>query len=122
MKKVNEQRICMVCGNKFDTGRKVSVQSHERESVVTGYDVCSPHKRDFVEGWIWVIEFDPDKTNNLSLDGIYRTGRALRIHKDDWPNVITIPVPDPPIATIPIAIYEKLRDVVNAKKAEDSNE
>lgn len=79
-----EQKICIVTGKTFDSGAllmdtrmKNSLERH----TVTGWGI-SPEVQDKIdEGFIVLVEIDPDKSENLpngniSPEGAYRLGRT----------------------------------------------
>lgn len=85
-----EQKICIVCGKCHDTGI-ILIDGHGRpifsdDTVVTGYHLCEEHQKMFDEGYIALIEINPERSN-LSEDGIlepkdvYRTGAVVHIKK-----------------------------------------
>lgn len=79
-----EQKMCIVTGKPFDSGAllmdrrmKNSLEKH----TITGWGI-SPEVQDKIdEGFIVLVEIDPDKSENLpngniSPEGAYRLGRT----------------------------------------------
>src|SRR5690606_18757111 len=78
-----ERHVCLVCGTAFDTGNilldkrlRASLERH----TSTGWGLCDEHRRLFDEGFVALVECDPERsgkptgTDRLKPEAAYRTG------------------------------------------------
>lgn len=96
-----EQRVCLVCGSTFDTGAilldKRLRQNLERHTV-TGWGLCPEHERLFQEGYVALVECDPQRSGGAPSSGsmkpeqAYRTGRLAHLKHETFANVFNVPV------------------------------
>lgn len=82
-----ERRVCVVCGLPFDTGNllldrrlRPSFESH----TVTGWGMCPKDKKLADEGYIALIECNPDRSprsaeGRTAPEEAYRTGRLAHV-------------------------------------------
>lgn len=78
-----EQRVCLVCGAVFDTG-SILLDKRLRASMehrtTTGWGLCVEHQRLFDEGYVALVECDPQRSGSpsagdkLKPEQAYRTG------------------------------------------------
>ncbi|WP_456119819.1 hypothetical protein [Winslowiella arboricola] len=66
-----EQRVCLVCGTTFDTGcilldgrLRASMEQH----TTTGWGICTEYQQLFDEGYVALVECDPQRSDMLSGD------------------------------------------------------
>ncbi|WP_421722522.1 ATPase [Alloalcanivorax xenomutans] len=96
-----ERHICLVCGNPFDTGNilldkrlRASLERH----TATGWGLCAEHQRLFDDGFVALVECDPERsgkptgTDRLKPEGAYRTGRLAHLKRDVFAGVFNIPL------------------------------
>lgn len=83
-----EQKICMVCGNKYDTNA-VLLNKYLRSvfdtKTVTGFGLCPKDQALYDQGYIALVEIDPTKSviryDTVKQEGAHRTGVVAHIKK-----------------------------------------
>jgi hypothetical protein len=85
-----ERHVCLVCGAEYDTGAILldrRLRASLEKYTITGWGLCSEDKRLFDDGFVALVECDPEKSGNpapgdrLMPDRAYRTGRGLHIKR-----------------------------------------
>lgn len=85
-----EQKVCFVCGEKFDTGN-ILLDRHlcnrfERNTV-TGYGHCPECQNKLDEGFVFLIVVDESKSPNEKEP--WRTGEIVTIKKEVCADIFT---------------------------------
>jgi hypothetical protein len=85
-----ERRVCLVCGTPFDTG-SILLDKHLRASMerytTTGWGLCAEHQKLFDEGFVALVECDPERSgkpsgaDRLKPSEAYRTGRLAHLKR-----------------------------------------
>lgn len=96
-----EQRVCMVCGKQYDTG-SLLLDKRMRERferyTVTGMGLCPDDKAKFDDGYLALVEIDPEKTplhgDRIKPEDAYRTGTVVHIRRTVAKRLFNVPVPD----------------------------
>lgn len=98
-----ERNVCLVCGVAFDTGNllldKRLRASFERYTT-TGWGLCPEHQRLFEEGYVALVECDPERSglssgvSRLKPENAYRTGRLAHVKRDVFPKLFNVPITD----------------------------
>jgi len=96
-----EQHLCVVCGALFDTGAilldrrlRASLQRH----TTTGWGLCPEHERLRSQGFVALVECDPQRSAARSADGrlkpdeAHRTGRLAHIRRVAFARVFGVPI------------------------------
>lgn len=96
-----EQRVCLVCGVAFDTG-SILLDRRLRESMkrhtVTGWGLCAEHQTLSDDGFVALVECDPQRSGSPSGDGnmkpeqACRTGRLAHLKRDVFAKVFNVPI------------------------------
>jgi len=96
-----EQRVCLVCGTSFDTGA-ILLDKRLRQSMahhtVTGWGLCPDHERLFQEGYVALVECDPQRSGGAPSSGsikpeqAYRTGRLAHLTREAFAKVFNVPL------------------------------
>jgi len=117
-----ERRVCLVCGTAFDTGNilldkclRASLERHRS----TGWGLCDEHRRLFDEGFVALVECDPERsgkptgTDRLKPEAAYRTGRLAHLKRDDFTGVFNVPLADDqPCVFVEPGVIEQLQGMV----------
>lgn len=94
-----EQHVCLVCGAAYDTGNllldrrlRASLERH----TATGWGLCAEHQRLFDDGFVALIECDPQRSNPSGADRIkpeqaYRTGQVAHLKREAFARVFGNP-------------------------------
>lgn len=76
-----EQKICIACGNKEDTGAillDTRLRDRFDRTTVTGWFLCTEHQKMYDDGYIILVGIDPNKSGgsyaNKTPSAVYRTG------------------------------------------------
>ena len=86
-----EQQLCLVCGTAFDTGNILldrRLRASMKHHTTTGWGLCPKHQRLFSEGFVALVECDPQRSGTPSGSGLmkpdqaYRTGRLAHLKRD----------------------------------------
>ena len=96
-----EQHACLVCGIAYDTGSilldkrlRASLERH----TTTGWGLCVEHQRLFSDGFVALVECDPQRSgkppgaDRLKPEQAYRTGRLAHLKRDVFATVFNVPV------------------------------
>ena len=96
-----EQRLCLVCAIPFDTG-SILLDRRLRASMArhttTGWGLCPEHERPHSEGFVALVECDPQRIGTLSGDGqmkpdqAYRTGRLAHLKREVFARVFNVAI------------------------------
>ncbi|RLM14206.1 ATPase [Gibbsiella quercinecans] len=96
-----EQHVCLVCGTNFDTGN-ILLDKRLRASMdrytTTAWGLCSEHQRLFDEGYIALVECDPQRSGSPSKTGLlkpeqaYRTGRLAHLKRDVFTDMFNVSI------------------------------
>lgn len=123
-----EQKICPVCGVKFETDallldtrirtvkdrtghrRRELMQSMDRYTV-TGWKLCDEHQAQSDDGFLHLVEIDPDKSSGKGVDEVHRTGNLAALKRDVARNLFDIDVGDHPMVFIEPGVIEILKSM-----------
>ena len=117
-----ERRVCLVCGTAFDTGNilldkclRASLERHRS----TGWGLCDEHRRLFDEGFVALVECDPERsgkptgTDRLKPEAAYRTGRLAHLKREVFTGVFNVPLAaDQPCVFVAPGVIEQLQGMV----------
>ena len=121
-----EQHLCLVCGLNFDTGgilfdRRLR-QSMQRHTV-TGWGMCREHRRLFEEGFVALIECDPERSgvpvdqDHMRPEQAWRTGRLAHLKRETLARVTHVTLaPDVPCVFVEPGVIEQLRAMIEPEK------
>ncbi|MFJ5398580.1 ATPase [Pectobacterium sp. CHL-2024] len=85
-----EQRVCLVCGTTFDTGCILldkRLRASMKQHTTTGWGLSTEHQRLFDEGYVALVECDPQRSGILSEErrlkpeNAYRTGQLEHVKR-----------------------------------------
>lgn len=96
-----EQHVCLVCGAAFDTGAilldrrlRASLQHH----TTTGWGLCAEHRKLFDEGYVALVECDPQRSGlavggeRLKPEQAYRTGRIVHLRREVFARLFDVTI------------------------------
>jgi hypothetical protein len=96
-----EQHVCLVCGVTFDTG-SILLDKRLRASLkhytTTGWGLCAEHQRLFNDGFVALVECDPQRSgmpsgaDRLKPEQAYRTGRVAYLKRDVFAAVFNVTI------------------------------
>ncbi len=98
-----EQHVCLVCTTRYETGA-ILIDRRLHDSLdrhtLTGWGLCPEHQVLFDEGYIAVVECDPERSGNPSQgdrvkpDKAYRTGKVAHVKQDAFDRLFNLPRDD----------------------------
>jgi hypothetical protein len=96
-----ERKVCVVCGAAYDTGA-ILLDRRLRKSLerhtCTGSGLCPEHQRLYNDGFVALVECDPEKSGNLAVGAVlepaqaYRTGRIAHLKRETFGRVFNVPI------------------------------
>ena len=94
-----EQHACLVCGTAYDTGSilldkrlRASLQRH----TTTGWGLCAEHQKLSDDGFVALVECDPQRSGKVSggdrlkPEQAYRTGQLAHLKRDLFATVFNV--------------------------------
>ena len=117
-----EQHVCLVCGVAFDTGSilldkrlRASLERH----TATGWGLCPEHQKLSDEGFVALVECDPQRSGSSARNGnmkpeqAYRTGHQAHLRREVFARVFNVPIGvDQPCVFVEPGVIEKLQAMV----------
>lgn len=114
-----EQHVCLVCGTRFDTGAilldrrlRASMERH----TATGWGLCPEHQKLFDDGFVALVECDPQRSGSPAGGGrvkpeqAYRTGRLAHLKREAFAQVFNVPIAaDQPCVFVEPGVIEQLQ-------------
>lgn len=114
-----EQNVCVVCGITYETGA-ILIDRRLRQSLerytCTGAGLCPEHQRRYDEGFVALVECDPEKSGNPAAGALlkpaeaYRTGRIAFLKREVCAQLFNVPIgSELPYVFVEPGVIEKLR-------------
>lgn len=117
-----EQHVCLVCGTTFDTGcilldkRLSASMAHH---TTTGWGLCAEHQRLFDEGYVAMVECDPQRSGlssgdaRLQPENAYRTGQLAHLKRAVFADMFNVPIAaNQPCVFVEPGVIEQLQAMV----------
>jgi len=106
-----EQRLCKVCGKPYDTDSlllDLRLESTLDRNTVTGWGLCQEHQKLHDEGYIALVEVDPEKSvirgDSIKSENAHRTGRVAHVRRSFLKEFLTdFSTPD----DVPLSFIDK---------------
>ena len=97
-----EQQLCLVCGTAFDTGNILldrRLRASMKHHTTTGWGLCPKHQRLFSEGFVALVECDPQRSGSqaggrMKPEQAYRTGRLAHLRRTVFAQMFNVPIAD----------------------------
>ena len=119
-----EQHVCLVCGTRFDTGGvlldrrlRASMERH----TATGWGLCPEHQKLSDDGFVALVECDPQRSGSPAGGGrvkpeqAYRTGRLAHLKREAFAQVFDVPIAaDQPCVFVEPGVIEQLQTMTAA--------
>ncbi len=88
--------VCPICNKKHDP--VILLDKRLRNTLTQnefgGFSLCDEHKKLKQEGYIVLISFDENKSNEpYQFDTVYRTGSYVHIHNKVFEDIFDVPAP-----------------------------
>ena len=117
-----EQHVCLVCGVRFETGNilldrclRASMEHH----TATGWGLCAEHQKLSDDGFVALIECDPQRIGlpaggeNVKPEQAYRTGRLAHLKREVFARVFNVPITaNQPCVFVEPGVIEQLQSMV----------
>lgn len=121
-----EQHVCVVCCKTFDTG-SVLLDRRLRASMerytTTGWGMCPEHQKLFDDGFVALIEIDPQRSGSPSSAGrlkpeeAYRTGRFAHLRRGVFTDLFNTQIEDErPCVFVEPALIDQLQAMVKPEE------
>lgn len=114
-----EQHVCVACATPFDTGSVLldrRLRPSMKHHATTGWGLCPEHRRMHSQGFVALVECDPQRSGAPSRDGqmkpeqAYRTGRLAHLKRDAFAGVFNVPIAaDQPVVFVEPGVIERLQ-------------
>lgn len=94
-----ERRVCLVCGVTFDTGSLLldkRLRASLERYTTTGWGLCAEHQRLADDGFVALVECDPQRSgapssaDHLKPEQVYRTGRLAHLRREAFAAVFNV--------------------------------
>lgn len=98
-----EQHVCLVCGHPFDTGSLLLDRRFRATMVLrttTCWGLCPEHQALFDDGYVALVECDPERSGIVSggetvqPDEAYRTGPVAHFKREAFARVFNVALGD----------------------------
>ncbi|MCS5939808.1 ATPase [Klebsiella variicola] len=118
-----ERHICLVCGVAYDTGNllldKRLSASMERYTT-TGWGLCAEHQKLFDDGFVALVECDPQRSgasagnSRLKPEQAYRTGKLAHLKHHVFARMYNVPIQtNQPCVFVEPGVIEQLQAMVS---------
>jgi hypothetical protein len=118
-----ECRVCLVCANPYETGailldRRLRASLEHQTTI--GWGLCPEHRELHEDGFIALIECDPEKSGNPAADAMvkpenaYRTGTVAYMKRDVFTQVFNLAAaPDLPAVYVEVGLIARLQSMIH---------
>ena len=112
-----EQQVCLICGKTYDTGSLLldkRMKARFDMYTVTGNGLCPEHEKLHKDGYIALVECDPEKSSITGStvhrpEECYRTGRLAHVKREVAKSLFNITIPnDMPLMYVEPAVIDYL--------------
>lgn len=114
-----EQHVCLVCGVPFDTGAILldrRLRARMEHHTATGWGLCPEHQKLADDGFVALIECDPQRSGSpsgavrMKPEEAYRTGRVAHLKREAFAQVFNLPIAaDQPCVFVEPGVIEQLQ-------------
>lgn len=114
-----EKRLCLVCATPFDTGGVLldrRLRASMRHHTTTGWGLCPEHQRLHSEGFVALVECDPQRSGAPSDDGqmnpeqAYRTGLLAHLRREAFNRIFNVAITaDQPVVFVEPGVIEQIQ-------------
>jgi hypothetical protein len=117
-----ERCVCVVCGAEYDTGALL-IDKRLRASLehytTTGWGLCPEHRRLFDDGFVALVECDPERsgasaqTNVLKPGQAFRTGRIAHVKRELFGRASNVSIqPETPCVFVDSDVIDRLQTMM----------
>lgn len=110
-----EQKICAVCGKKYDTNSILLDQRLRPKfdmHTITGFGMCPADQNKADNGFVALVECDASKStpdgNIMKPENAHRTGRIMHMKKKAFAGIFNVSGSTPPMAFIEQEAFDKI--------------
>ena len=119
-----EQRVCIGCATTYDTGALLldkRLRATLERHTTTGWGLCPEHRRLHEQGFVALVECDPEKSGNpnagatVKPEDAYRTGQIAHIRREVFEHIFnTTAGRDVPCVFVELGVIEKLQSSIKS--------
>lgn len=113
--------ICAICGTHHTESilldRRLRDTFEDGKTYLTGHAPCPACKTKLDDGYVALVEIDPDRSGatdskeTITQREAYRTGNISWIRSKVWDDVFNVPLPDPPLCFVGADVTAKLQSM-----------
>jgi len=117
-----ERHVCLVCGVAYDTGNLLldkRLRASMKRHTTTGWGLCPEHQKLSDDGFVALVECDPQRSGSLSgaarmkPEQAYRTGRLAHLKRNVFAKVFNVPIEaNQPCVFVEPGVIEQLQSMV----------
>ena len=117
-----EQHLCLVCVVTFDTGSVLldrQLRPSMKRHMTTGWGLCPEHQKLSDDGFVALVECDPQGSGSpaggaiLKPEQAYRTGRFAHLRREMFAAVFNVPIAgNQPCVFVEPGVIDKLQTMV----------
>lgn len=117
-----EQHVCLVCGARFDTGAILldkRLRASMKRHTATGWGLCPEHQKLSDDGFVALVECDPQRNRasagaaRMKPGQAYRTGRLAHLKREAFAQVFNVPIEaDQACVFVEPGVIEQLQTMV----------
>ena len=109
--------VCAICGKPHTESvlldRRLRDTFENGKTYTTGNAPCSECQTKIDDGYVALVKVDEEKSGAVHKDLLqpgdaWRTGNISWIRSRIWPDVFTVPLPDPPLCFVGAEVTAKL--------------
>lgn len=117
-----ERRVCVVCGACYDTGA-ILLDKRLRASMerytTTGWGLCDEHERLHQQGFVALVECDPERSgnaragDNIKPEDAHRTGLVAHLKREAFAAIFNVTIkPQLPCVFVSPGVISQLQQMV----------
>jgi RNA polymerase subunit RPABC4/transcription elongation factor Spt4 len=113
-----ERKICPVCCTEFSSGAILldrRLRDSMEKNTITGMDMCPTHRQQTDEGYIHLVEVDPEKSSGNTPDTVWRTGRLAAVKRELASQMFDFDITTHPICFCEPAVISQLEELAQEK-------
>ncbi|HEI6793850.1 MULTISPECIES: hypothetical protein [Enterobacteriaceae] len=118
-----ERHVCLVCGVTYDTGNLLldkRLRASMERYTTTGWGLCAEHQKLSDDGFVALVECDPQRSGSpagggrLKPEQAYRTGKLAHLKRHVFARMFNVPIEaNQPCVFVEPGVIEQLASMVS---------
>jgi len=118
-----ERHVCLVCGVTYDTGNLLldkRLRASMERYTTTGWGLCAEHQKLSDNGFVALVECDPQRSGSpagggrLKPEQAYRTGKLAHLKRHVFAEMFNVPIEaNQPCVFVEPGVIEQLASMVS---------